>query len=326
MAVYTEVSDEDIATFLGHYDVGTLVSMKGIAEGVQNSNYLLGTEKEDGSAQQFILTLYEAGTNSQELPFFLSLMDHLAAKKLPCPVPIKDKNGNALQNLNGRPAAMVSFLQGVSVRTPQPHHCEELGAALADLHLAAADFSMTRTNDLSLDGWIDLADDQLPRADRVRPDLPDIIRDELAHLKAAWPTLNALPRGIVHADLFPDNVFFKGQNLSGLIDFYFAATDILVYDIGVCLNAWCFEADGSFNVTKAGRLLAGYLSHRTLSDAELAALPLLARGAAMRFLLTRLHDWFATHDGALVRKKDPLEYLRKLRFHQAVTGPADYGL
>ncbi len=326
MAVYTEVSDDEIAAFLARYDVGNLVSLKGIAEGVQNSNYLLGTETTDGSTHQFILTLYEARTNSDELPFFLALLDHLAAKGLPCPVPIKDQGGNALQNLNGRPAAMVSFLQGVSVRTPQPNHCEELGAALADMHKATADFALTRTNDLSLDGWAELADDILPMADRVRPDLPDIIRDELAHLKSAWPSLDALPRGIVHADLFPDNVFFKGQKLSGLIDFYFAATDILVYDIGVCLNAWCFEADGSFNVTKAGRLLAGYLAHRDLSKDEIAALPLLARGAAMRFLLTRLHDWFASHDGALVRKKDPLEYMRKLRFHQAVTGPADYGL
>lgn len=326
MAVYTEVSDDELAGFLANYDVGTLVSVKGIAEGVQNSNYLIGIEQADGMGQQFILTLYEASTNKKELPFFLALMDHLAAKGLPCPTPIKDKNGNALQVLNERPAAMVSFLQGISVRTPQPDHCEALGAALADMHRATADFPMTRANDLSLDGWQDLADQVLAKADRVRPDLPDIISEELAHLKTAWPGDDSLPRGVVHADLFPDNVFFKGKALSGLIDFYFAATDFLVYDIGVCLNAWCFEADGSFNVTKAGRLLAGYQSHRELSEAEIKALPLLARGAAMRFLLTRLYDWFATPEGALVRKKDPLEYLRKLRFHQAVSSPADYGI
>lgn len=326
MAVYTEITDDDLEGFLGNFTVGTLVSMKGIAEGVQNSNYLIATEDNEGAAHQFILTIYEERTNIDDLPFFLGLMDHLAAKGIACPTPIKDKSGNSLHKLNGRPAAMVSFLQGISVRTPRPEHCTALGAAMADMHLAAADFSMRRDNELSLSGWLDLAAENLPKADRIRPDLPNIVQAELDYLQSVWPDLQSLPRGIVHADLFPDNVFFKRTDLSGLIDFYFAAEDILAYDIGVCLNAWCFEPDGSFNVTKAGRLLAGYQSRRKLSDAEIAALPLLARGAAMRFLLTRLHDWFTTMDGALVRKKDPLEYLRKLRFHQSVSSPADYGL
>lgn len=323
MAVYTEVSDEALAEFLTAYDVGELSSLKGIAEGVENSNYLIGTDRQ-GRHSQFILTLYEKRVDPADLPFFLGLMDHLAERGLPCPVPVKDKTGAALQTLCGKPAAMVSFLDGVSVRRPQADHCYGLGAAMADMHRAGMDFPMRRPNSLSLAGWQSLAAETEPRADEVETGLSALVHAEIEALSAHWPA--DLPAGVIHADLFPDNVFFRGTALTGLIDFYFACTDQLAYDLAIALNAWCFEPDLSFNVTKANHLIEGYRSHRDLSAAEIEALPLLARGAALRFLLTRLHDWFETPDGALVQKKDPMEYVKKLRFHQGVASAGAYGI
>jgi len=323
MAVYTEVSDDALTEFLTGYDVGELVSYKGIAEGVENSNYLVVTEK-DGTDTSYILTLYEKRVDPDDLPFFLGLMDHLAARGLACPVPIHDRAGAALQTLCGKPAAMVSFLEGVSVKKPTAPQCHALGIAMADLHQAGSDFSMTRPNALSLKGWQDLAARTEPRADEVAPGLSDLVHSEIEVLSAHWPS--DLPQGVIHADLFPDNVFFRGERLSGLIDFYFACTDLLAYDLAIAINAWCFEPDLSFNTTKAAHMIEGYRSHRPLSDAEIAALPLLARGAALRFLLTRLYDWFETPDGAIVQKKDPMEYVKKLRFHQGVASPGAYGI
>jgi len=319
MAVYTEVTDEDLDAFLAAYDLGAVLSLKGIAEGVENSNYLLRTEK-----GTFILTLYEKRVNEAELPFFLNLMDHLAAHGLSCPQPVRAKNGEALGRIAGRPAAMVSFLEGMSVRRPSAAHCAEVGAGLARMHLAGADFPMRRTNSLSLSGWAPLFEGARLRAHEITPGLETLIADELAHVSRVWP--QHLPDGVIHADLFPDNVFFLEKHLSGLIDFYFACTDAFAYDAAICLNAWCFEPDASFNVTKGQAFLAGYQSVRPLGTDEIAALPILARGAALRFLLTRLVDWLDVPAGALVRPKDPMEYVKKLRFHQHVKQAADYGL
>jgi homoserine kinase type II len=319
MAVYTEVSDEELEAFVAGYGIGQVVSCKGIAEGIENSNYLLQTED-----QSYILTLYEKRVARADLPFFLGLMDHLAARGIACPVPIRGADGEALRELCGRPAALVSFLKGMWPRRATAGHCAALGRALAAMHLAGADFAMARPNALSLAGWQALFATCRDRADEIQPGLAAEIADELEDLEASWPTTSRT--GVIHADLFPDNVFFLGETLSGLIDFYFACTDILAYDIAVCLNAWCFEADGDFNVTKARRLLAAYGEVRELAPAELAALPVLARGAALRFLLTRLHDKLFPPEGVMVRHKDPLEYLRKLRFHRGIEGPGAYGL
>ena len=319
MAVYTDVSDEELTDFIAQYDVGEVVSCKGIAEGVENSNYLVQTDRDI-----FILTLYERRVAREDLPFFLGLMDHLAAKGIPCAAPIHGSDGEALRELAGRPAAMASFLKGIWPRRPTPLHCRELGGALARMHLAAADFPMARANDLSLTGWRRLFETCRARTDEFGDGLAREIEADLAELEAKRP--DGLETGIIHADLFPDNVFFLGDGLSGLIDFYFACNDFLAYDLAVCLNAWCFEPDGDFNITKARRLLAGYGGVRPLSTAELEALPLLARGSALRFLLTRLHDRLYPAEGALVRQKDPLDFLARLRFHRAVTGPAAYGL
>jgi homoserine kinase type II len=318
MAVYTDVTAEDLARFLAGYAIGELLAYKGIAEGVENSNFLVHT-----STGNFILTLYEKRVAEDDLPFFLGLMEHLAARGLNCPQPVKNKQGGMLGRVAGRPAAVVTFLDGMWIRRPNAGHCAAVGEALANLHLDGADFPMKRPNALSVENWRPLFEHAGARGDSVRPGLCNEIVRELDVLEKAWP--RGLPEGVIHADLFPDNVFFLGDRLSGLIDFYFACTDTLAYDVAVCLNAWCFEPDHAYNVTKGRALLKGYGRVRALNEAERAALPMLARGAAMRFLLTRLVDWLAVPEGALVKPKDPLEYFRKLRFHQSVKSAADYG-
>ena len=319
MAVYTDVAAEDLAPFLAGYDIGELLAYKGIAEGVENSNFLVHT-----SGGYFILTLYERRVAERDLPFFLGLMEHLANRGITCPQPVKNRAGQTLGRLAGRPAAMVTFLDGMWIRRPSAAHCAALGEALARLHLAGADFAMRRDNALSVAGWRQLYAACGGRANAVQPDLTTVLAAELDVLEREWP--RGLPQGVIHADLFPDNVFFLGDKLSGLIDFYFACTDTLAYDVAICLNAWCFEQDHSYNVTKGRALLASYAKTRPLSAQEWDKLPLLARGAALRFLLTRLVDWLDVPPGALVRPKDPIEYLRKLRFHQKVTSARDYGV
>jgi homoserine kinase type II len=319
MAVYTHVSAEEIEDFISGYDVGEVLSFKGIAEGVENSNYLLRTRK-----NQYILTLYEKRVDENDLPFFLSLMEHLAEKGINCATPISDNKGRILKNLCGRPAALIGFLDGLSVMWPDAEHCMQLGVAMAQMHMAADDFILRRENDLSLDGWINLANKCEARADECSIGLSDIIKSELEYLKEKWP--GHLPKGIIHADLFPDNVFFLDGHLSGLIDYYFACFDILSYDIAISMNSWCFEKDGSFNVTKASKLIAGYNNIRKLTAEEIEALPILCRGASLRFLLTRLYDWLNRVEGALVKTKDPLEYLKMLRFHQTVKSAGEYGV
>lgn len=319
MAVYTEVPDEELAGFLADYDAGTLLSFKGIAEGVENTNYIVHTDR--GS---YILTLYEKRVDPQDLPFFLDLMEHLSDKGVTCPVPLHDRKGQALSTLCGRPAALMTFLEGVWVRKPHVEHCRALGSTMAAMHKAALDFSGERRNALSVDDWRPIFASVADRADTLQAGLAEEMEAEITFLEANWP--EDLPTGIIHADMFPDNVFFLNSRLSGIIDFYFACRDALAYDIAVCLNAWCFEPDLSFNVTKARAMLTAYAGRRRLTDAEYAAMPLLARGAAMRFFVTRLYDWLNHPPGAFVRPKDPLEYAKRIRFHRSVGSTGEYGL
>jgi homoserine kinase type II len=319
MAVYTDVAAEELAEFLKSYDIGELLSYKGIAEGVENSNFLLHTTK-----AAYILTLYEKRVAVDDLPYFLSLMAHLAERGVRCPQPARNRNGEVYSELAGRPAAVINFLEGMWPRRPNAAHCAGVGDALAKMHLAGHDFPLFRKNPLSVAGWRPLFDRAADRADNVQAGLRDFIARELDHLEAHWPS--DLPLGVIHGDLFPDNVFFLGDKLSGLIDFPFSCNDILAFDVAICLNAWCFEPDHSFNVTKARALLNAYGRARQLSEAEQNALPLLARGAALRFLLTRLVDFLNVPPGALVKPKDPLEYVRKLRFQQSVSSLRDYGV
>jgi homoserine kinase type II len=319
MAVYTDVGVEELEAFLAGYAIGDLLAYKGIAEGVENSNFLVHT-----TTSNFILTLYERRVAAADLPFFLGLMEHLATRGITCPLPVKNRAGAMLGEVAGRPAAIITFLDGMWIRRPSGRHCGALGEALAKLHRAGADFPRQRANALSVGGWRPLYETVATRCDALQPGLSALLAAELAQLEACWP--RDLPHGVIHADLFPDNVFFLGDKLSGLIDFYFACTDALAYDLAICLNAWCFEADHSYNVTKGKALLQAYAAVRPLSPAERQALPMLARGSALRFLLTRLVDWFDERGAALVRRKDPMEYFRKLRFHQSVASVGDYGI
>ncbi len=319
MAVYTDVSGEELAEFLRDYDIGEPLSVKGIAEGVENSNFFLHTGR--GS---YILTLYEKRVRIDDLPFFLRLMEHLAAAGLRCPQPVRRHDGEALGRLAGRPAAIVTFLDGLSIARPAATHCSAIGAALAALHRAGEGFPLIRPNALSIEGWQPLYALAEGRVDEVMLGLGSCLEEELEHLAAHWPA--GLPGGVIHADLFPDNVLFLGDAVSGLIDFYFACTDAYAYDLAICLNAWCFEPDGSYNITKGSALIAAYVARRPLLQDEVNALPLLARGAALRFALTRLVDWLNVPPGALVRPKSPAEYVAKLRFHQRIGSVRELGL
>lgn len=320
MAVYTSVSDEQLAGFLSEYELGEAVAFKGIAEGVENSNYYLET-----TTGRFILTLFEKRAHPEDLPYFIALKQHLAANGFSCPLPVSGKDGAALRTLADRPAVIITFLQGLSPRVPNAAQCRQLGAGLARLHAAASDFAMTRANDLGPAGWRALWTTRGAEADALQAGLANKITQDFEALAQVDELFDALPRGTIHADLFPDNAFFLGNDFSGAIDFYFACTDALAYDLAICLNAWAFEPDGSFNYSKGKNLIAGYERVRALEPAERDAFPLLCRSAALRFFLTRLVDWTDTPAEALVRPKDPLEYAARLRFHRTATKMADYG-
>ncbi|MEC8578605.1 MAG: homoserine kinase [Pseudomonadota bacterium] len=322
MAVYTEIDSDTLAEFAAQYPLSQIDEIKGITAGVQNSNFLLTT-----ADAKYILTIYESSANgvaAADLPFFIGLMLHLSAQGLSCPVPLARKDGGLISTIKNKPAALVSFLEGRSVKTPRPEHCRALGAAMAQMHLAGDGFELTRPNNHGLGNWQALFERCHSRADEVSPDLTRAMERELTRLKENWP--DNLPTGIIHADLFPDNVFFMQGDMSGLIDFYFACNDFYAYDLAIALNAWCFEADATFNVTKARALLSGYQNLRPLAPEEIDAVPILGAGAAMRFLTTRLFDWLNQVDGAQVEPKNPNDFLRRLRFHRSATRPEDYGL
>lgn len=319
MAVYTDVDDTELKAFIATYGLGDLVSYKGIAEGVENTNYFVAT-----TTGRYILTLYEQRVKREDLPFFLELLDHLAANGIACPTPIKTASGEQVTELAGRAAAIVSFLEGFCIHAPKPEHCHALGRTLAKLHIAGKTYTNSRPNALGLQGWRPLFQQFANEADTIKPGLANIISTELDWLDKNWP--KNLETGIIHADLFPDNVFFLNDKLSGLIDFYFACNDAFALDVAISLNAWCFDKANTWSDARSSQLLAGYQSERKLSPNECAALPTLCRGAAMRFLLTRSYDWLNTKQDALVRPHDPLEFLKRLQFHQQVTTPDSYGL
>lgn len=319
MAVYTHLSASEIAQLLLEYSIGSFISSKEITAGVENSNYLLTTTQ-----NTYILTIYEKRVRIEDLPFYLKLMFHLNHHSISCPTPIATKKGDLFTTIKNKPCAIISFLDGQSSSSISNWQLKELGEAMGHMHLASSDFSMRTPNHFSLESWIKLNNQVKPKADSLKPGLAEEINYHLQFIQAQWP--KDLPCGIIHGDLFPDNVFFQDNKLSGIIDFYFACYDFLMYDIAICLNAWCFEQGGDFNITKAKLMLTHYHKTRPISEAELNALPVLASGAALRFLLTRLYDWLHQSKDALVKPKDPLEYLQKLRFHHNIKSHTEYGL
>lgn len=322
MAVYTQVSEAALAEFLRDYDLANPTQFQAITAGVQNSNYLLEINE-----TRYILTLYEDkenGVNPDDLPFFLELMQHLGQRDFPSPTPVPRNDGALFGTLCNRPAALTSFLKGQSSKSPKPDHCQKVGEAMATLHIKTQDFSLRRDNRHTLADWMRMFEICRSGANDVVPNLEGEIETELHRLQTHWR--QDLPQGIIHADLFPDNVFFRERQLSGVIDFYFACTDAYAYDLAIALNAWCFESDATFNITKARALMHGYQAVRPLMTTEIEALPILAAGAAMRFLLTRLYDWQTQEKDALVTLKNPRDYLRRLRFHKNVKSATDYGI
>lgn len=326
MAVYTVLTNEQIAELVeDRYGLGTLAFAVGIAQGVENSNYLLTVTDKNGAEVRYILTLYEKRTKPEELPFFMALMEHLAANGIHCPRPIAMSDGNVIGTIEGKSFAMVSFLEGKSITAIRAEHCAEVGAQLAQLHLAVNGFAGARVNSVAMPAWQQMVTALDAKLDSIQDGLHALVTGEIAHLETAWPT--ALPSGVVHADLFPDNVFFDGHgHLSGVIDFYFACTELFAYDLAITMNAWCFERTGEWNMTKARNLLASYQRIRSLSGGERTALPVLARGAALRFLLTRAYDKINRGPQAVGVPHDPMEYVRKLRFHQQIASASEYGL
>jgi homoserine kinase type II len=318
VAVYTALSDADLAALLAQYELSALLSCDGIAVGVENTNYALVTA--DG---RFVLTIFEKRVAESDLPFFMAVMARLAERGFPAPRPIATREGDLLARVQGKPCCIVTHLDGVWPRAPSLTHCAAVGEALAQMHRLLEGFELLRPNSLSVAGWEALITPRLALAESLRPGLAALIERDMVETHAAWPI--DLPRGVIHADLFPDNALFVGERLGGVIDFYFACTEFLAYDLAVCLNAWCFADERDYDVARGRVMIAAYEAVRPLPAAERDALPTLARGAALRFFATRLADWSATPAGAQVTPKDPLEYADKLAFHRAVRGVADYG-
>ena len=320
MAVYTKLSENNLKDFFSKYNLGKLLKFRGIQEGIENSNYFIKTD-----SGKFILTVYEKRVEEKDLPFFMGLMKNIFNENFPSPEPIINKNGNYITEIFGKKAAVVSFLEGASKKNLTPDNCYEVGIYTAKLHMITKNLNIKRTNRLSVNSWRLIYRKIQRDCSKIYPDLTKIIERNLEVIEDKWP--KNIPRGIIHADLFPDNIFFKGSKLTGIIDFYFSCYDFYALEIAICLNALCFEGKNenlSFNVTKAKKFIDGYSSIRKLTEEEKESLKILCHGAAMRFLLTRVFDYLNLTEDALVKIKDPVEYLKRLEFHNSVKNYQDY--
>ena len=320
MAIYTKLSERNLKDFFLKYDLGKLLNYKGIEEGIENTNYFIQTNK-----GKFILTLYEKRVEEKDLPFFMGLMRNLFDANFPSPEPMINKNGNYITEISGKKAAVVSFLEGSAKKNLNPEDCYKVGVLTAKLHLTTKNLVQKRENKLSVDSWRKIYEKVRNDCSKIHPNLTNTIEKNLDEIEKNWP--KNIPSGIIHADLFPDNIFFKNNKLTGIIDFYFSCYDCYVFEIAICLNALCFEGfkeNLSFNVTKAKKFIDGYSSVRKLTEIEKKSLKIFCQGAAMRFLLTRVFDYLNLTKGALVKIKDPVEYLKRLEFHNSVKDYKDY--
>ena len=320
MAVYTKLPEKKLIEFFSKYNLGKLLNYKGIKEGIENTNYYIQTEK-----GKFILTLYEKRVEEKDLPFFISLMRNLYDKNFPSPEPIINRNGSYISEISGKKAAVISFIDGEAKKVLNPNDCFNVGVNTAKLHMITKDLKGKRENKLSINSWRRIYNKVKKDCSVIHPNLTNTIEKNLNYIEKNWP--KNIPSGIIHADLFPDNIFFKDEKLSGIIDFYFSCYDFYAFEIAICLNALCFEGKSenlSFNVTKAKKFIDGYSSIRKLTDDEKKSLKILCKGAAIRFLLTRVFDYLNLIEGAIVKIKDPIEYLKRLEFHDNVKNYQDY--
>ena len=320
MAIYTKLTENNLEEFFLNYNLGKLLNYKGIQDGIENTNYFTQTDK-----GKFILTVYEKRVEGKDLPFFMGLMKNLFDANFPSPEPIINKNGNYITEIFGKKAAVVSFLDGSSKKNLNPNDCYKVGIQTAKLHLITKNLSGKRENKLSVNSWRKIYQKVQKDCSKIQQNLTKIIEKNLDEIENNWP--KNIPSGIIHADLFPDNIFFKDDKLTGIIDFYFSCYDFYVFEIAICLNALCFEGQKenlSFNVTKAKKFIDGYSSIKKITEEEKKSLKILCQGAAMRFLLTRVFDYLNLTEGALVKIKDPIEYLKRLEFHNSVKNYQDY--
>ena len=320
MAVYTKLDKRDIEEILSNYSIGKLKSFKGIQEGIENTNYYLSVKE-----KKYILTIYEKRVNPEDLPFFSELMSGLNNKKYKCPVPIINNRNTTISDYKGKKLMIVSFLEGKSKQVLTPNDCKQVGIEVARMHEITKDFKIKRNNNLSITSWRNLFNSIKNQCAKIDKDLPNLIEANLIDVEKNWP--KNLPNGIIHADLFSDNIFFKNEKFSGIIDFYFSCNDFYSFEIAICFNALCFDGQKSnlsFNVTKAKNFIDGYSKIRKLSEEEKESIKVLSQGAALRFLLTRVFDALNTVEGAIVKVKDPLEYLKRLEFHKNSKNFEDY--
>lgn len=320
MAVYTKISQNDLEILLSGYSIGSLKSFTAITAGIQNSNYFIDTDK-----ARYVLTIYESSVNAADIPFFLNLTEHFAKNGIPCPMPIRNNGGNNISTIHGKPCAIVSFIKGSELKEFSEKNLEELGSNVARMHIAGTNFPLKRANEIGIAGWRKKFEAVKDRADEISPGLKEELQEAREFVNLRWP--ENLPSGVIHGDIFPDNVLFaEDGTIAGIIDFYFACNDMFMYDLAICINAWCFDNNRDFNAEKAKILLSAYNKIRPISDEEIEALPVLAMGASIRFLLTRMYDFLNRVEGAVVNTKDPLEYLHKLRFHSNIKSYEEYGL
>ena len=320
MAVYTQLNQNKIEEILSNYNLGKLDSFKGIEEGIENTNYFLSVNK-----KKLILTVYEKRVKSEDLPFFSNLMSSLNKANFKCPAPVRNNNNSTITNFNGKKLMIVSFLEGKAKSNLSPENCKAIGIETAKMHELTKNFKIKRHNDLSINSWRSLFDTVKDQCSTLHKDLPKLIEENLDSVEKNWP--KDLPKGIIHADLFHDNIFFNKDKFSGIIDFYFSCEDFFAFEIAICFNALCFDGakeNLSFNVTKAKSFIDGYSSVRKLSDPEKQSIKVLSQGAALRFLLTRVFDALNTVEGAIVKVKDPIEYLQRLEFHKNAKNHEDY--
>jgi homoserine kinase type II len=317
MAVYTKLEHQEVRQFLEQYNINNFKDYKGITEGVENTNYLIKTSEQD-----YILTIYEKRVDENDLPFFIKLLSYLSENKFPCPKPIANKNNEKINRIKNKNAALVTFLNGQSKNKITSEECFEIGKITAQLHEITKKFDINRKNNLSIENWESIFEKTIKHKIDLDESIIKKTKNYLNFLKDKWP--KNLPQGIIHADLFPDNIFFTNNKVSGIIDFYFACNDFFAYEIAICINSLCFDNNSTFNMTKAKNLIDGYTSIRTLSEDEKKYLPILSMGAAMRFFLTRLYDFYHTDNKADVKIKDPFEYLKKIEFHSTIKNFNEY--